>query len=188
MTMLGKPAPEFTATAVVDGKVVRDFSLSSFRDQYVVLFFYPEDFTSVCGSEVHAFQERLSDFADREAAVIGCSTNSATTHLQFLKTPKADGGAQGVTYPLIADMNRNVSDRFGTLDGQFDYDEYGRLTANSDLLCQRGLFILDKSGTIWFQSYHFKPIGRDIDGVIRELDAIRRLQIEGQVCMAGWKG
>ena len=68
---------------------------SSYRDQYVVLFFYPEDFTSVCGSEVHAFQERLSDFADREAAVIGCSTNSATTHLQFLKTPKADGGAKG---------------------------------------------------------------------------------------------
>ena len=168
--------------------MVRDFSLDAYRDQYVVLFFYPEDFTSVCGSEVHAFQERLRTLPDREAVVIGCSTNSATTHLQFLKTPAADGGAQGVTYPLIADMNRNVSDRFGTLDGQFDYDEYGRLTANSDLLCQRGLFIMDKGGTIWFQSYHFKPIGRDIDSVIRELDAIRRLQIDGQVCMADWKG
>ncbi|MEC8758065.1 MAG: redoxin domain-containing protein, partial [Bacteroidota bacterium] len=98
------------------------------------------------------------------------------------------GGAEGVTYPLIADTNRTVSDRFGTLNGQFDYDEYGRLTATSDLTCHRGTFILDKEGVILHQSYNFAPLGRDIDAVIRELDAIRRLQIDGQVCMPNWKG
>ena len=188
MNLIGKPAPEFTATAIVDGQVVRDFSLASYRDRYVVLFFYPEDFTGVCGSEVHAFQARLADFEARDAAVIGCSINTATVHQQYLKTPASEGGAEGVTYPLIADTNRMVADRFGTLNGQFDYNEYGLLEATSDLMCQRGTFIIDKGGTVWFQSYHFMPIGRDIDGVIRELDAIRRLQIDGQVCMPNWKG
>ena len=95
MTMLGKPAPEFTATAIVDGKVVRDFSLSSFRDQYVVLFFYPEDFTSVCGSELHAFQERLGDFAEREKqpSLVAARTrlpptSSSSRHLQPMVAPK----------------------------------------------------------------------------------------------------
>ena len=106
---------------------------------------------------------------------MGCSTNAADIHKRFLATPKADGGAEGVTYPLIADTNRTVSDRFGTLNGQFDYDEYGRLTATSDLTCHRGTFILDKEGVILHQSYNFAPLGRDIDAVIRELDAIRRL-------------
>lgn len=188
MPLLGNPAPEFTASAVIDGEVQRPFSLNQYRGQYVVLFFYPEDFSSVCGTEVQAFQSRLADFEQREAVVVGCSTDSVPTHQQFLKTPEAEGGAQGVTYPLIADMNRTVSDRFGTLDGQFDYDEYGRLTATSDLLCNRGLFILDKEGIILHQAYHLKPIGRDLDAVLRELDAIRRLQIDGQLCMANWKG
>ncbi len=188
MPLLGNPAPDFTATALINGKVDREFSLDRYRGQYVILFFYPEDFSSVCGSEVQAFQSRLTDFTAREAAVVGCSTDAPATHTQYLKTPKSEGGAEGVSFPLISDTNRMVSDRFGTLDGQFDYDEYGRLTATSNLLCNRGLFILDKDGVIMHQAYHFKPIARDLDAVIRELDAIRRLQIEGQVCMANWKG
>ena len=188
MPLLGHPAPEFTTPAIVEGQVDPQFSLDRYRGQYVVLFFYPGDFTGVCGSEVHAFQERLHDFTSRDAVVVGCSTDATHIHTQYLKTPRSEGGAEGVTYPLIADTNRTVSDRFGTLNGQFDYDEYGRLTATSDLLCQRGTFILDKEGVILYQSYHFMPIGRDLDAVLRELDAIRRLQIDGQVCMANWKG
>ena len=180
MNLLGKPAPSISATAVVEGQVVRDFSLEAYRDQYVVLFFYPEDFTSVCGSEVHAFQERLGDFTKRDAVVIGCSTDTPERHVEFLSTLPSEDGAQGVTYPLIADPDRNVSSLFGTLDGP--------VSAEPAPVCQRGLFIIDKGGTVWFQSYHFKPIGRDLDSVLRELDAIRRLQIDGQLCMAGWKG
>ena len=188
MNLIGKPSPEFTATAIVNGKVDRQFSLDRYRGQYVVLFFYPGDFTGVCTPAVHAFQDRLADFESRDAVLLGCSTNAADIHKRFLTTPKADGGAEGVTYPLIADTNRTVSDRFGTLNGQFDYDEYGRLTATSDLTCHRGTFILDKEGVILHQSYNFAPLGRDIDAVLRELDAIRRLQIDGQVCMPNWKG
>ena len=188
MNLIGQPAPEFTATAIVDGQVVRDFSLASYRDRYVVLFFYPEDFTGVCGSEVHAFQARLADFEAREAVVIGCSTDSAERHGQFLRTSADEGGAEGVTYPLIADLDRRVAHRFGTLNGPIDSNKDRIEEGATGPLCQRGTFIIDKGGTIWFQSYHFMPIGRDIDGVIRELDAIRRLQIDGQVCMANWKG
>lgn len=180
MNIIGQTAPAFTASAIVDGAPVSDFSLTQYRGQYVVLFFYPADFTSVCGSEVLAFQERLADFASRDAVVIGCSTDSAERHAQYLSTPPSEDGAQGVTYPLIADPDRNVSSLFGTLDGP--------ATAEPAPVCQRGLFILDKEGVVWFQSYHFKPIGRDLDGVLRELDAIRRLQLEGQICMANWKG
>ena len=188
MNLLSQTAPAFTASALVNGTAVNDFSLTQYRGQYVVLFFYPADFTSVCGSEVLAFQDRLADFASRDAVVIGCSTDNAERHAEYLSTPPSEDGAQGVTYPLIADTNRTVSDRFGTLNGQFDYDEYGRLTATSDLTCHRGTFILDKEGVILHQSYNFAPLGRDIDAVIRELDAIRRLQIDGQVCMPNWKG
>ena len=180
MNILSQPAPTFTATAVVEGTAVENFSLDTFRGQYVVLFFYPEDFTSVCGSEVLAFQERLADFASRDAVVIGCSTDTAERHAEYLSTPASEDGAQGVTYPLIADPDRNVSALFGTLDGP--------TSSHPAPVCQRGLFILDKEGVVWFQSYHFKPIGRDLDGILRELDAIRRLQIDGKVCMAGWKG
>ena len=93
-----------------------------------------------------------------------------------------------MTYPLIADIDRRVAHRFGTLNGPFDPNKDCIEEAATGPLCQRGTFIIDKGGTVWFQSYHFMPIGRDIDGVIRELDAIRRLQIDGQVCMANWKG
>ncbi len=180
MNILSQTAPSFTASAVVEGASINDFSLAQFRGQYVVLFFYPADFTSVCGSEALAFQERLADFAARDAVVIGCSTDTPERHVEFLSTPPSEDGAQGVTYPLIADPDRNVSSLFGTLDGP--------VSAEPAPVCQRGLFILDKEGVVWFQSYHFKPIGRDLDGILRELDAIRRLQIDGQICMAGWKG
>lgn len=187
MPLLGNTAPAILATAVANGEVIREFNLKQYHGQYVVLFFYPEDFTSVCGSEVHAFQDRLADFKSRDAVVIGCSTDSASTHRQYLRTPANQGGAEGVTYPLIADTNRTVSDAFGTLDGHFDYDAQGKLVATSDLLCNRGLFILDREGVVLHQAYHLKPIGRDLDAVLRELDAIRHLQINGQVCMADWK-
>jgi len=180
MNLLSQAAPTFNASAIVDGTAVSDFSLAQYHGKYVVLFFYPEDFTSVCGSEVLAFQERLADFASRDAVVIGCSTDTAERHAEYLSTPASEDGAQGVTYPLIADPDRKVSSLFGTLDGP--------TSSHPAPVCQRGLFILDKEGVVWFQSYHFKPIGRDLDGILRELDAIRRLQIDGKVCMAGWKG
>ena len=165
----------------------RQFSLDRYRGQYVVLFFYPGDFTGVRTPEVHAFQERLADLSLGNPS--SWMQHQRCGHPQTVpRHPQADGGAEGVTYPLIADTNRTVSDRFGTLNGQFDYDEYGRLTATSDLTCHRGTFILDKEGIILHQSYNFAPLGRDIDAVIRELDAIRRLQIDGQVCMPNWKG
>ena len=109
MPLLGNTAPVISATAVLNCQVMREFTLEQFHGQYVVLFFYPEDFTSVCGSEVHAFQDRLADFKSRDAVVIGCSTDSASTHKQYLRTPANQGGAEGVDARRPSSRNRSRS-------------------------------------------------------------------------------
>src|SRR5688572_66686 len=115
MTLIGKKAPDFTAKAVVKGEVVNDFKLSDQRGKYVVLFFYPLDFTFVCPTELHAFQEKKAEFEKRNTQVIAVSTDSHFSHMAWLNTPKSQGGIEGVEYPIVADFNKTISRDYDVL-------------------------------------------------------------------------
>lgn len=172
--LIGKKAPQFKAQAVANGKMVENFSLDLFSGKYVVLFFYPLDFTFVCPTELHAFQERLSDFEARDAQVIGCSVDSAFSHLAWVNTPKAKGGIAGVTYPLVADLNKGIARDYHVLS-----EEAG--------VAFRGLFLMDKEGIIRHQLVNDLPLGRSVDEALRLLDALIFHEEHGEVCPANWK-
>ena len=150
--LVGKKAPSFTAKAVAGSTIIEDFSLDQFLGKkYVVFFFYPKDFTFVCPTELHRFQEELAEFESREVAVVGCSTDSEFSHWAWLQTPKAKGGIEGVTYPLVADVNKTISDAYDVLAGDYDIDENGTLVVRGEteevafqfLLCRFGARLVD---------------------------------------------
>ena len=126
-SLIGKQAPKFSAAAVVNGhEIVDNFSLEQYKgNKYVVFFFYPMDFTFVCPTELHAFQEKLAEFEKRNVAVVGCSVDSQHSHFAWLNTPKNQGGIQGVTYPIVADLSKSISESFGVLAGSYAPDENG---------------------------------------------------------------
>jgi peroxiredoxin (alkyl hydroperoxide reductase subunit C) len=189
MSLLLKKAPGFKTAAVIDGgeKVVQDFSLEQFIGKYVVLFFYPKDFSAVCPTEFWAFQERLKDFEERNAVVVGCSCDSDAAHQVWLKTPREHNGIQGITYPMIADMSKTIASNYGVLGGYYDYDDEGKMVFEGSPIALRGTFIIDKTGVVMHESINFFTVARDIDGVLRELDAIQLFQEKGELCMANWK-
>jgi peroxiredoxin 2/4 len=174
MVLVGKPAPGFRAKAVVQGKIVEDFSLSQFLGQYVVFFFYPLDFTFVCPTEIRAFQEVGEAFEKRNAQVVGCSVDSVYSHLNWLKTPKNVGGIEGVTFPLVADLTKSISAAYHVLK-------------EDEGIAYRGLFILDREGVIRHQLINDLPLGRSVDEVLRLLDALICYENYGEVCPANWK-
>lgn len=171
--LVGKKAPHFKAKAVVEGKIVDEFSLSDFLDHYVIFFFYPLDFTFVCPTELHAFQEKLSEFKKRHAEVIACSVDSWHTHFAWLNTPKEKGGIAGVTYPVVSDLNKAISSQYHVLKEE-------------DGLSYRGLFLIDKQGIIRHQLINDLPLGRSVDEVLRMLDALIFHETHGEVCPANW--
>jgi len=174
MVLVNKPAPDFTAKTVVDGnKVVDEYKLSDQRGKYVVLFFYPLDFTFVCPTEMHAFQEKLAEFEKRDVQVIGVSTDSWFSHLAWLSTPKTQGGIQGVTYPIVSDFNKTISR---------DYD----VLIEGLGAALRGLFLIDKNGVVQHQVVNNLPLGRNVDEVLRMVDALQFTEANGEVCPANW--
>jgi len=189
MGLVGGIAPNFSADAIVNGgESVNDFSLDQYiGKKYVILFFYPKDFTFVCPSELHAFQSKLGAFQERNCEVIGCSTDTAETHWGWLQVPKERGGIKGITYPLIADSNKLISDAYDVLNGEYDYNEDGELTATSSMIAYRGLFLIDKEGVIQHQLVNNLPLGRNVDEAIRILDALQFHEKNGEVCPANWK-
>lgn len=174
MLLVGKKAPEFRAKAVIKDRIYEDFSLSDFLGKYVVFFFYPLDFTFVCPTELHAFQEKLQDFELRGAQVIGCSVDSCFSHLAWLSTPRSRGGIEGVSYPLVADLNKTISRQFGVLE-----EEEG--------IAYRGLFLLDKEGVVRHQLVNDLPLGRSVEEALRLLDALKFYEENGEVCPANWR-
>lgn len=186
--LVGKKAPHFSAPAVVNGgEFVSDFSLDQFHGkQNVILFFYPKDFTFVCPTELHAFQEKLAEFESRHTAVIGVSTDTEQCHWAWLQTPKNHGGIQGVKYPLVADSNKTISSSFDVLNGEFGVDEDGHLTASSEMIAYRGLFLIDKTGTVRHQLVNDLPLGRSVDEALRVVDALNFFEQHGEVCPANW--
>ncbi|RMH05257.1 MAG: peroxiredoxin [Planctomycetota bacterium] len=172
--LVGKEAPDFTATAVLaDGSFKDDFKLSDFRGKYVVLFFYPLDFTFVCPSELIAFDHRLAEFEKRNVQVIGCSIDSHFTHLAWRNTPVNEGGIGPVKYPLVADLTKNIAR---------DYD-----VLINEAVALRGSFLIDKDGVVRHQVVNDLPLGRNIDEMLRMVDALQFTEEHGEVCPAGWK-
>ncbi|MBF0236216.1 MAG: peroxiredoxin [SAR324 cluster bacterium] len=186
--LVGKKAPDFTAQAVVNGNQFNaTFSLSQFLGKkYVILFFYPKDFTFVCPTELHAFQEALPKFAKLNTEVIGVSTDTEFSHHAWLQMPKNKGGIQGVTYPLVADTNKTISANYDVLAGEYDYDEDGNLLAKGELVAYRGLFLIDKKGVVQHQLVNNMPLGRNIDEALRLVEALQHVEEYGEVCPAGW--
>lgn len=164
-------APDFTATAVINEEF-KEVKLSSYRGKYVVLFFYPLDFTFVCPTEIVAFSDRIKDFHDRGEEVLGVSIDSQFSHLAWIQTPRATGGLGGLKYPLVADLTKKISADYGVLlDGG---------------IALRGTFIIDQKGIVRAATIHDLPLGRSIDEAIRVLDALQHFEKHGEVCPAGW--
>lgn len=173
--LVGKPAPDFNVTAVENGAFKEGYTLSQFKGKkYVLLFFYPLDFTFVCPTELHAFQEVLPEFEKRNVQVIGASTDSHFTHLAWLTTPKAKGGIEGVTYPLISDLNHSVSS---------DYD----VKVDGMGIAYRGLFLIDQDGIVRHQVVNDLPLGRNVVEALRMVDALQFFEKNGEVCPANWQ-
>ncbi|MBX9628587.1 MAG: peroxiredoxin [Gemmataceae bacterium] len=168
-----KPAPDFTATAVVNEEFKDDFKLSDYRGKYVVFFFYPLDFTFVCPTEIIAFSDRIGEFRKRGAEVIGCSVDSHFSHLAWIQQPRSQGGLGGLKYPLVADLTKKISQDYGVLlDGG---------------VALRGLFVIDQKGIIRAVTVHDLPLGRSVDEALRVLDALQHFEKYGEVCPADWK-
>lgn len=185
--LVGKKAPEFTANAVVNGEIVSDFSLSQYQGkQYVILFFYPKDFTFVCPTELIGFQNALPEFEKRNTAVVGCSTDSEFCHWAWANTPRTEGGIKGVTYPLVADINKTIARSYEVLAGEKCVDEEGNRCVKGEMVAYRGLFLIDKEGVVRHMLVNDMPLGRSIDEAIRIVDALQHFEQYGEVCPLGW--
>lgn len=173
--LVGKKAPDFSVDAVVNGgEFAENYTLSQFEGKkYVVLFFYPLDFTFVCPTELHAFQEKLAEFEKRNVQVIGASIDSKFSHWAWLNTEKKDGGIKGVKYPIISDINKTVA---------ADYD----VLVEGGGVAYRGAFLIDLEGNVRHQVVNDLPLGRNIDEMIRMVDALQYHEKHGEVCPANW--
>jgi len=173
MTLVGKKAPAFSATSVTNHKI-ETINLADFQGQYVIFFFYPLDFTFVCPTELHAFQDALPEFIKRNVQLIGCSVDSHYSHAAWLKVPKAAGGIENVTYPIVSDLNKSIAKDYGVLN-----DEVG--------IAYRGLFLIDKQGIVRHALVNDFGLGRSVQEVLRLVDALIFHETHGEVCPANWQ-
>ena len=173
--LVGKPAPDFVATAVMaDNSINENFQLlHHIRGTYGVLFFYPLDFTFVCPSEILAFDHRLAEFKSRNVEVVSVSVDSHYTHLAWKNTPVEKGGLGQVKYPMVADLTKNIARSYDVL-----WEESVAL---------RGSFLIDRQGIVRHQVVNDLPLGRNIDEMIRMVDALQFFEEHGEVCPAGWE-
>jgi len=186
--LVGKKAPSFRAGAVVNGgEIVNDFSLDQYLGKnHVLFFFYAKDFTFVCPSELHAFQAKLADFEARGVKVVACSTDTEESHWGWLQVPKNKGGIEGVKYPIVADTSKTISEAFGVLAGEYEYDMDGKLTASGPMIAYRGLFLINKEGVVMHELVNMFPLGRNVDEALRMVDALQFFEENGEVCPANW--
>jgi peroxiredoxin (alkyl hydroperoxide reductase subunit C) len=171
--LVGKEAPDFSAKAVMHQRVLEPFSLTMFRGKPVILFFYPLNFTFVCPTELHAFQDALPLFEARGAQVIGVSVDSHHSHLAWLSTPRTHGGIQGVTFPLVSDLTKKISEAYDVLK-------------EDEGISYRGLFLIDADGIVRHQVINDLPLGRSVEEALRVLDAWLSYEQHGEVCPANW--
>ncbi len=187
--LVGKKAPQFEADAVINGgEFLEKFSLSQYiGKKHVVFFFYPLDFTFVCPTEIIAFQDKIAEFEKRNVQVVGCSVDSKFSHWAWLNTEKKDGGIKGVTFPLVADLSKTISENYDVLAGEWEYDEdEDYVEFNGEAVAYRGLFLIDKQGIVRHQVVNDMPLGRSVDEAIRMVDALQFFEENGEVCPANW--
>lgn len=188
MGLVGKKAPVFSATAVVNGgDFEENFSLEKYLGKKkVVFFFYPLDFTFVCPTEILAFQEKIEEFEKRGAVVVGCSVYSHFSHWAWLNTPKDKGGIQGVKYPIVADLTKTIAMNYGVLAGEYTFDEEGAWVFEGAPIAYRGLFLIDEEGVVRHELINDLPLGRNVNEALRVIDALNHNQKFGEVCPANW--
>jgi len=187
--LVGKKAPQFEADAVINGgEFVEKFSLAQYiGKKHVVFFFYPLDFTFVCPTEIIAFQDKLAEFEKRNVQVVGCSVDSKFSHWAWLNTEKKAGGIKGVTFPLVADLSKTISENYDVLAGEWEYDEdEDYVEFNGDAIAYRGLFLIDKQGVVRHQVVNDLPLGRSVEEALRMVDALQFFEENGEVCPADW--
>ncbi|MDP7551808.1 MAG: peroxiredoxin [Nitrospinaceae bacterium] len=172
-TLVAKPAPEFEAQAVMPDGSFKQIKLSDYKGKYVVLFFYPLDFTFVCPTEIIAFSEKQGEFKKRNTQVIGVSIDSHFSHLAWRNTDRKKGGLGDIAYPLVADISKQVSK---------DYDVLADMG-----IAFRGLFLIDQEGIVQHQLVNNLPLGRNVDEALRLVDALQFHEKNGEVCPANWK-
>ncbi len=173
MSLVQKPAPDFKATAVLADGTEKELSLSEFKGKYVVLFFYPFDFTFVCPTEILAFSNHIAEFKKRNVEVLGVSIDSAHVHRAWRNTKVEDGGIGPIAYPLVADVNKDIARAYGVL-----------LEGGMAL---RGTFLLDKVGNVRQETVNDLPLGRSVEETLRLVDALQFTEEHGEVCPAGWQ-
>ena len=171
--LVTKEAPDFTAQAVMPDNTFAELKLSSFRGKYVVLFFYPLDFTFVCPSEIIAFDKVVAKFREKNAEVISVSVDSHFTHLAWKETPREKGGIGNVQFPMVSDLTKEIARSYGVL--------------LNDAIALRGLFLIDQEGVIRHALVNDLPLGRNVDEALRMLDALQFFEKNGEVCPANWR-
>ena len=173
-SLVGLDAPEFVASALMeDNKFNNDFHLSEYlKDSYGLIFFYPLDFTYVCPTELVALNNRIEEFRERNTKIVAVSIDSHFTHLAWKRMPHKFGGIGNVQFPIVADLTKNISETYGVII--------------NNALALRGSFIVDKEGIVRYQQVSDLAIGRNIDDLIRTIDALQHHEISGEVCPAGW--
>lgn len=192
MSFVGKQFPNLAVDAMNemgDTFKVNIHELAKKENKKVLLFWYPKDFTYVCPTELHAFQEALKDFEDRNTIVIGASCDTPEVHFAWLSTAKENGGIEGVTYPILADSNRNLSSRLDILDIKNEYydEETGFITLEGDNVAYRATYLIDEEGKVFHESINDMPLGRNVKEYIRMIDAYTHVQKHGEVCPANWE-
>jgi peroxiredoxin (alkyl hydroperoxide reductase subunit C) len=173
--IVARPAPDFTAPAVLpSGMIEESFKLSSLRGKYVVLFFWPLDFTFVCPTEIIAHDKRLEKFKERGVEVVGVSIDSQFTHFAWRETPVAEGGIGPVQFPMVADVKHEITQAYG-----IEHPDEG--------VAMRASFLIDKEGVVQHQIVNNLPLGRNVDEMLRMVDALQFHEEHGEVCPAGWE-
>ena len=191
MALVGKQFPNITVNAT--DKMGATFKINILNEainnkKKVLLFWYPKDFTFVFPTELHAFQEALEEFEKRNVKVIGASCDTAEVHFAWLNTPKNQGGIQGVTYPLLADSNRNLATVLDILDTNEVFDEdYDNYLIEGDNVTYRATYLIDETGKIFHESINDMPLGRNVSEFLRLIDAYAHVQQYGEVCPANWQ-
>ena len=192
MALVGRKFPNLEVNAM--NEMGDTFKINVFEEakknaKKVLLFWYPKDFTFVCPTELHAFQEAMAEFEKRNVMVIGASCDTPEVHFAWLNTSKDNGGIEGVTYPILADSNRNLANQLGILDitNETYNEETGTYTVEGDNVTYRATYLIDEEGTIFHESVNHMPLGRNVKEFIRLVDAYTHVQEKGEVCPANWE-
>jgi len=192
MSLVGKKFPNITVDAISemgDNLKINIFEEAVNNNKKVLLFWYPKDFTFVCPTELHAFQAALGEFEKRNTMIIGASCDTNEVHFAWLNTPKDNGGIEGVTYPILADTNRNLSNILGILDVESTSysEETDSVIIEGSNVTYRATYLVDETGKIFHESVNDMPLGRNVAEYLRLIDAYTHVQTKGEVCPANWE-